>query len=70
MDPRHTPGVSRERLARILYLALLAAAVTGAPACEKIGEAGDNIRRSTERSWDGGHRRIGGLADAGLGEHP
>jgi len=54
--------VSRERLARVLYLALLTAAVTGALGCEKIGEAGDSIRRSAERSWDQGHRRIG--------EHP
>ena len=63
----------RERLARILYLALLAAAVTGALGCEKIekiGEAGDSIRRSTERNWEQARRRIGGLADTGLGERP
>jgi len=62
--------VRRERLARILYLALLAAAVTSALGCEKIDEAGDSIRRSTERNWEQGRRRIGGLADTGLGERP
>ena len=67
-QPRHTSDVRRERLARILYVALLAAVVTGALGCEKIGEAGDNIRRSTERSWDQGRRRLGGLADTAFGE--
>ncbi len=63
----------REGLARILYIALLAAAVSGALGCEKIekiGEATDDIRRSTERSWEQGRRRIGGLSDAGLDERP
>jgi hypothetical protein len=43
---------------RILYLALLAAAVGGVLGCEKIGEAGDNIRRSTERNWEQGRRGL------------
>ena len=43
---------------RILYLALLAAAVGGVIGCEKIGEAGDGLRRSTERSWDQGRRGL------------
>lgn len=68
MGPRHTSDVRRERLARILYAALLAAAVTGAFGCEKIGEAGDNIRRSTRRSWEEGRRRIGGLTDTAFGD--
>jgi hypothetical protein len=43
---------------RILYLTLLVAALGGALACEKIGEAGDNIRRSSERNWEQGRRGL------------
>lgn len=62
--------MKRERLARILHIALLAAAVTGALGCEKIGDATDSIRRSNERNWEQGRRRIGGLSGAGLDERP
>ena len=43
---------------RILYFALLAAVVGGVLGCEKIEEAGDSIRRSTERNWDQGRRGL------------
>lgn len=68
MRSRHTSDVSRRDLTRILSVALLAAAVAGIPGCEKIAESGDKIRRSTERSWEQGRRRIGGLTDVDRAE--
>jgi hypothetical protein len=57
--------MSRAPAARVVGIALLALAVAG---CERIGEAVDGIRRSSQRNWEQGRRRIGGAAplDAAL----